>query len=471
MRNINNQKTVSLILIFLFSIFYIISCGDDSTSNSQNQGVFSHDGENMKVGLIVPEELSRSEAIIASLQAKAIIDGKTSYPLSVDSNTNQVSGIITGVPVGTHEIEIIYFISVSGKEVILCTYSNQIIVNKDAATTITIIETDLDSNIDDDNDGYTNLTEVKAGRNPLSGDDFPNYVPTVITDFNYLGGVFIENSQTVFTYDLDLLASKRQYDYDSGAWKESTLTTYEYDDNRTLLFWTIYSMYNGAAEESQKQVYSYDPNGKTQGVTVFTWQTDQKVWQEFVRVIFTRNASGDTEYYTVSVNFTDVWELNNRRVYSYNPDGSLESYTDYLYDNDLSIWEESQRWIYTYNSIGLVESETEEYYDGLVWQGISRSVYTYNAKGKIERGNYYDWDSVNWVETYRRFYTYDDNDQIISSEGFEYNTETFSWVLSDKDEYVFQIGNTTIGYFKTVKNTHSYPYDWLWLFRDFGIQD
>ena len=153
------QRFVISACSILFVVVALISCGDHNSPSSDDQGSVSHDGTNMTIDFPVPGYLASSAAVIVSLQAQAIIDGGNPYDLNVDPGTNQISGIITGVAAGTHELVITYFVSTAGGDVVLCRYSTQVTVNPGETTYVTILDTDLDRNIDDDQDGVIRIDQ------------------------------------------------------------------------------------------------------------------------------------------------------------------------------------------------------------------------------------------------------------------------------------------------------------------------
>ncbi len=181
------QKFIVSIFFILFVIIAITSCGDIDSLSSDGQGSVSHDGTNLAIDFPVPEFLRAPTN--NSLQAQATIDGGNPYSLDVDPDTNQVSGTITEVSLGDHDLVLTYFVSISGSDVVLCTYSTQVNVNPGQTTTLTIADTDLDRNIDDDQDGYTNLAEVRIGTDPLDDSDFPAGDPPYVLCGNGTTGI------------------------------------------------------------------------------------------------------------------------------------------------------------------------------------------------------------------------------------------------------------------------------------------
>ena len=166
------QRFIISVCSILFTVVALVSCGEDNSSSSDNQGSVSHDGTSMTIDFPVPGYLA-SSAVIESLQAQATIDGGSPYALDVDPVTNQISGTISGVASGTHELVITYFVSTAGGDVVLCTYATEVTVNPGETTYVTIVDADLDRNIDDDQDGYTNLAEFRIGTDALDAYDVP----------------------------------------------------------------------------------------------------------------------------------------------------------------------------------------------------------------------------------------------------------------------------------------------------------
>ncbi len=170
MINKNTQMFIVTVLSVLCIVVILTSCGDINSPLSGNDTV-SNDGKSLTIDFTTPKFLSSPE--IKTLQAHVTIDGGPPHTLDVDSSTNQVSGTIDAVPSGTHELVLTYFVSTSCGDVILSTYSTQIEVSPGEITTVEIKETDINRNIDDDHDGYTNLAEYRIGTCALSASDVP----------------------------------------------------------------------------------------------------------------------------------------------------------------------------------------------------------------------------------------------------------------------------------------------------------
>ena len=170
MINSNRLKTALLLSGVCFTLVFLFSCSGNDSSSTASSGVVSHDGTNMSIRMYAPSAIAA--LAIDGLHAEAVVDG-TVHSLKVDSVTNTVSGTIERVPVGEHNLQVNYFVTLSEKPVVLCRFSTTVVVKAGQETPVTIPDEALDKNFDEDKDGYTNLAEVRSGTNPLSNLDFP----------------------------------------------------------------------------------------------------------------------------------------------------------------------------------------------------------------------------------------------------------------------------------------------------------
>lgn len=161
-------------MVLVFSILLIIislSACSDSSSSSGSQGTITQDGKDLNLSFSAPRFLAA--ALITGLECYATLNDGTHHPLAVDPLTNAVSGTIKKVDPGTYVLGVTYFKFSSGHNITLCTYSTSITVIANQTTTVTILDTEMNRNHDDDQDGYTNLAEIRIGTDALDSNDFP----------------------------------------------------------------------------------------------------------------------------------------------------------------------------------------------------------------------------------------------------------------------------------------------------------
>lgn len=164
------DSNVNIIMdIKLIVVLALLLSGCSPNSSDTDSLVIQHDGSDMAVSFPVPKALNRE--LVGDLRAQASIDGKTTE-LDVNPD-NTVSGEIHDVKTGTHQLFITYFVLESGLQVNLAVATKDVNVVANNITTVTLSDTDLNRNFDDDLDGYTNLAEIRIGTLALDKFDSP----------------------------------------------------------------------------------------------------------------------------------------------------------------------------------------------------------------------------------------------------------------------------------------------------------
>lgn len=161
------RKTVRVALTGLLGlcVMALWSCKSD-----KNENTVTHDGKNLSMSFYKPQALTG--ALITDLRAYVILDDGAPIELTVNDD-NTISGTISNVPVGQHAMQIVYYVLASGFDTVLARTTKSFTVELGQTTTVTIEDSDLDRNIDDDNDGFTNLAEVRIGSNAHDAADTP----------------------------------------------------------------------------------------------------------------------------------------------------------------------------------------------------------------------------------------------------------------------------------------------------------
>lgn len=137
------------------------------TSKTETNTV-QHDGQNLAVKFALP--LALSELSIDGLSANVLLkkEGSSDSPvpieMDVDTINNTVSKEIRDVETGTYQLIITYFVFESQIQVNLAVVViNDVNVIENGITVVDVNDLDLNRNIDDDGDGYTNLAEIRIG--------------------------------------------------------------------------------------------------------------------------------------------------------------------------------------------------------------------------------------------------------------------------------------------------------------------
>jgi hypothetical protein len=165
------------ILLLLFISFVFISCGNSGPSYQPNdQGTLSQNNNGVDLNFTAPDFLASitTPSGPETLFASVAIDGGSAQALTVNQSDNTVSGTLSSISAGSHSLVIQYYVNIGGTDIVLCTNSSTVSVTAGQTTTLTISPTGLNRNIDDDNDGWTNLAEVRLGTDTLSASSLPS---------------------------------------------------------------------------------------------------------------------------------------------------------------------------------------------------------------------------------------------------------------------------------------------------------
>jgi len=163
--NAVNRPLSQFILALLYAL--LLAC----TANEDNNGNISHDGKNLSVNFDTPKSLIGH--LITNLRANVSVGDAAPVELVVGPD-NTINGTISNVIPGIYDLVIRYFVILDFLPTDLATVTKRITVVAGGTTAVLIIDSDLDKNIDTDNDGYTNLSEVKIGTDPNDNKDVPS---------------------------------------------------------------------------------------------------------------------------------------------------------------------------------------------------------------------------------------------------------------------------------------------------------
>lgn len=152
--------------LFCFAFALLFAC----SSSENNTDKVTHDGKNLLVNFVTPAALL--ESLIQDLKVNIIINDATPIELLVNPD-NTISGTISNITPGDYDLIINYYVVLSSLQTSLATVQKSVTVVAGETTRVTIVDSDLDKNIDADGDGYTNLAELNIGTDPHDKNDTP----------------------------------------------------------------------------------------------------------------------------------------------------------------------------------------------------------------------------------------------------------------------------------------------------------
>ncbi len=213
---------------------------------------------------------------------------------------------------------------------------------------------------------------------------------------------FYAGNKDVYTYDGNLISTKKSYDWNNSDWEDFSIDYYYYDSNGndTLIL--------------QKRYIGTDNLRDN-------WRT-RKTYNSENQLV--------TELEQMYDSYWDEWINYSKTEYSYQDDGKLKSQYTQRYDTDASDWYDLSRTTYYYNSDGLLDYKEE-----MDLQNINNSLkyeYTYNSHLDETSFFLYSYNSKNWTLFYKAYDTYDEN---YNQTSFYSQTLDGTWKNLLKEEY------------------------------------
>lgn len=170
------KKNTRRLTLYVFFIAVLVGCGG---SSSDGENSISHSDNNLSVRFAISRAFVAP--LITDLQARVALSDGASSELNVNKDDNTVSGNLMDVQAGVYDLTITYYVIQSSVEVLLATVTKTVTVVAGASTQFSVNNTDLNRNLDDDGDGYTNLAEVRSGSSALDRSEMPPGEPPTLS--------------------------------------------------------------------------------------------------------------------------------------------------------------------------------------------------------------------------------------------------------------------------------------------------
>ncbi len=189
-----NSRVNILFCIICLLLPLLTGCGSESTSAMNENSVTV--GNDMKLSLAMPRALAR----VANGAKALLTPGGKNTDLTFSGNT--VSGSISGVSPGTYTLSIIY----SFDTITIATVTKgNISVTAGSTSNVAVLESDISTDIDNDNDGFSNLAEVRIGTDP---DDDVNLPDGGSPAFSAGNGSFTTATTTTSSYEFSIIVGE-----------------------------------------------------------------------------------------------------------------------------------------------------------------------------------------------------------------------------------------------------------------------
>ncbi|MFH1121245.1 MAG: T9SS type A sorting domain-containing protein [Bacteroidota bacterium] len=239
-----------------------------------------------------------------------------------------------------------------------------------------------------------------------------------------------------------------------GEWYDYSKTEYTYNASgqNTIATESYYNPESGNYEPDGKWVYSYAGNNMVELLMSY-WDSDIGQWEDVYRNNYAYNPDGTLSTVLEYMWDGESWQPVAKTENTYDAGGNLITALYYYWNEDTSEWFVSGKTENSYNANGTIAVSTDFMWDvGMnSWVGTYREEYTYNGSWQLTVLNYSTWESTGsiWINDYRDEYTYDGNQNITMITGTELIEG--NWYPEYKNEF-------------TYNNTYSYddlvlPYD------------
>lgn len=149
-----NSRVNILFCNICLLLLLLTGCGSESTSAVN--GNIETVGNDIRLNLVMHRLANVADGATALLTP-----GGYNTALTISGNT--VSGSISGVSPGTYTLSIVY---TTGGITIATVTKDSISVSAGSTSSVAVLESDIFTDIDNDNDGFSNLAEVRIGTDP-----------------------------------------------------------------------------------------------------------------------------------------------------------------------------------------------------------------------------------------------------------------------------------------------------------------
>ncbi|WP_341220806.1 T9SS type A sorting domain-containing protein [Polaribacter atrinae] len=217
-------------------------------------------------------------------------------------------------------------------------------------------------------------------------------------------------------------------EYNNGTtWRNSSKTTYTYDENKNLSSEKYYYWNDSSSS------WTYGSNDS------FVYNSANKVVSDAYEGF---DSSGNATYgykenYTYNGNNQVVESINlelkdgvyvneYKNIYTYSGN-KITELVDYYWNGFdwILITDDSSKIMVKYGANGLVSEFLYYDWNGSTWSLDGKDVNGYNTNNKLTSSIYYDWNGADYVSSYKEEYSYDANGNLISERDLEYNNGSF----------------------------------------------
>ncbi len=170
------------------------------------------------------------------------------------------------------------------------------------------------------------------------------------------------------------------------------------------------------------------------------YDTESENWVDYSRSDYLFNASGQNTSATESYFNPESGNYvpDEKWSYSYTGSNMVEMLIS-SWDSSISQWEFVYKSNFTYNPDGTIASELESLWDGSSWQPMGKTENTYDAGGNLITELFYYWyeDTSEWVVSGKTDNIYNANGSILLTTNYFWDPGTSDWIGTYREEYTY----------------------------------
>jgi hypothetical protein len=273
---------------------------------------------------------------------------------------------------------------------------------------------------------------------------------------------------------MNLTTSSISWKYSLNKWIGLNKNLYSYDSNgkHTSSVFSLWDETKNDWFESEKTNCSYFSNGTLANYENLNYSKTSRLWfgSKSERIV-------TNEKDTVSIGYqwnstSNTWENMVKYEYSYDGAGNKILEIDYLWDVAQKNWLQVQKWEITYNGNTSTELLFFMNNTSLNWDTVSKKFITKSADGKHETFTSYNWNSINsaWDEYKKVETTYNSKGIILNTISFIWNGT--SWEEEgNKQAFIYDSNTRPLNYTFWLNNSTAYKQEYTYDGRGNNLKD
>lgn len=234
---------------------------------------------------------------------------------------------------------------------------------------------------------------------------------------------------------------------------EEEVYSYTWDENQS--FWDPF----------HRILYTYNAN--VQLIEQLN-QSENGGWEDTGRYLYTYDGNGNLATSVHQFKSGNMWVNANKLEYTYDGNGNQIQAISQVWDSNNSLWVNSSKGVYTYNN-GILTEELYESWDDQIsmWLTDGKVLSTYDGSGLLVTKTSQLWENGGWRNQSKREYTYNNDGNLVKEEVSNWDTNNNAWILVGKIETIYN--NDDLPYQETAQSwvtnawqnvsRHTYTYD------------